>query len=105
MATQCPCEFFLEALQALLTIEAKEMQASRPLNPHCLFPITTHVYLLMLVFYETLYFGACHVLSLADIKAQIHIQLKIQWSSGICCGGMRLPCVGIFTSHRVQISQ
>lgn len=56
----------------------------------------------MLIFYERRYFGACYVSSPADIKAKIHIRLKIQWASGICCGGMRLPCVGIFTFHRVQ---
>lgn len=93
-----PLQIFKEAVQALLTIEAKEMQTnqrsfiSRPIASS----ITAHVYLFMLAFYETLYFGACYVLSAADVKVKIHIWLKIQRVSGITCIGMHLPCVGIF---------
>lgn len=103
-----PLPIFIEALQALLTIEAKEMQTSQPPPPPShpsASSITAHVYLFMLTFYETLYFGAYYVLSPANIKAKIHIWLKILRASGISCGGMRLPCVGIFTFCRVQSSQ
>lgn len=67
-----PLQIFIEALQALLTIEAKEMQTiqlpsvSRPIASS----IAAHVYLFMLTFYETLYFGACYVLSSADMNAE-----------------------------------
>lgn len=96
-----PLRIFIEALQALLTIEAKEMQSrQRPSISHPIASsITAHVYLFMFTFYEMLYFGACHVLLAANSQAKIHIWLKIQRASDITCNGMRLPCVGIFTFH------